>query len=135
MAAAADDPHSGLQETLQKTDAVTAEIQRASDHVAVIGTVLAQELPGEVQVGEVAQAIEQTEELEKKLAQSADTLADVSAALELEIAKRREVAKKLEASQDLVEKLTAQAQDAPTDGAGPGANGASSTKPPGAPAG
>ena len=57
----------GLQVVHEKTKAVEDEIRRASDQVAVIGTVLAQQLPDDVQVGDVAQAIEQTEELEQKL--------------------------------------------------------------------
>ena len=96
----------GLRETHRKTKVVEAEIQRASDHAAVIGTVLAQELPGEVQVGEVAQAIEQTEQLEQKLAESAATLADVSAELGREIKKRRKVTEKLNKTQARVERLS-----------------------------
>lgn len=100
------DQADSLQETHKKTKAVEADIQRASDHAAVIGTVLAQELPGEVQVGEVAQAIEQTEELEQKLAESAATLADVSAELGREIKKRRKVTEKLNKSQARVSRLS-----------------------------
>jgi hypothetical protein len=79
-----------LDQTLQKTEAVAAEVQRASDDLAVINTVLEQELPDEVQVGDVAQAIEHTGQLEKKLAESAETLAEVNATLAEEIEKRTE---------------------------------------------
>ena len=65
-------------------------MQRSSDFLAVINTVLGQELPDEVQVGDVAQAIEHTGQLEKKLAESAETLAGVSASLAEEIGKRTE---------------------------------------------
>ena len=95
-----------LQQTHRKTKAVEADIQRASDHAGVIGAVLAQELPDEIQVGEVAQAIEQTEELEQKLAQSAATLADVSAELGREIKKRREVTRELDKTRAHVEQLS-----------------------------
>jgi hypothetical protein len=79
-----------LDQTLEKTEAVAAEVQRASDDLAVINTVLEQELPDEVQVGDVAQAIEHTGQLEKKLAESAETLAEVNATLAEEIEKRTE---------------------------------------------
>jgi hypothetical protein len=79
-----------LDQTLQKTEAVAAEVQRASDDLAVINTVLEQELPDEMQVGDVAQAIEHTGQLEKKLAESAETLAEVNATLAEEIEKRTE---------------------------------------------
>ena len=79
-----------LDQTLDKTEAVAAEVQRASDDLAVINTVLEQELPDDVQVGDVAQAIEHTGQLEKKLAESAEALAEVSATLAQEIEKRTE---------------------------------------------
>jgi phage-related minor tail protein len=62
-------------------------------------------VPEEAQVGDVAQAIAQTGELEKKLAQSAETLAQVNAALALEIEKRVEVTRRLEKSEALVDAL------------------------------
>jgi len=79
-----------LDQALDKSEAVAAEVQRASEDLAVVNTVLEQELPDEVQVGEVAQALEHTGKLEKKLAESAETLAEVNAALAQEIEKRIE---------------------------------------------
>jgi septal ring factor EnvC (AmiA/AmiB activator) len=98
-------PAAGLQGPLAKTEAVTAEIERASAHALVIGTVLAKELP-------VAQAIEQTEDLEQKLAESAETLADVSAALETEIAERGKLSDELAASREAIEQLETEVHDA-----------------------
>ena len=74
-----------LEQTLEKTEAVAADVQRASDNLAVVNTVLEQELPEDIQVGEVAQAIEHTNQLEEKLAKSAETRAEVNAALSEEI--------------------------------------------------
>jgi hypothetical protein len=79
-----------LGQTLEKTEAVAADVQRASDNLAVVNTVLEQELPEEVQVGEVAQALEHTGKLEKKLAESAEALAEANAALAQEIEKHAE---------------------------------------------
>jgi hypothetical protein len=106
MVVAQRDPVGCLEKTHEKAKAVEAEIVRASDHAGVIGAVLAQELPREVQVGDIAQAIEQTEALEQKLAESAATLADVSAELGREIKKRRQVTDKLNKSQARVEQLS-----------------------------
>ncbi len=77
-----------LQNTLEKTEAVTAVIERASHQLSVVNTVLEQNLPPELQVGDVAQAINQTEQLEKKLSRSVEALTEVSAALEAELKKR-----------------------------------------------
>jgi len=94
-----------LKEPLAKVQSVAADLESASNHAMVLGTVLAQELPQDVQVGEVAQAIGQTEELKDKLAESAETLTNVSAELEMEIEKRRQLAKQLEASRAQVKQL------------------------------
>ncbi len=111
MATLANDHGGDLEKPLQKTQAVAAELQTASDHAMVIGTVLSQELPAHVQVGDVAQAIEQTEELKEKLAESAETLTEVSAELEQEISKRQEVAKQLKATRAEVQELRADVSD------------------------
>jgi len=104
---------SSLDHTLDKTEAVAADVQRASDDLAVINTVLEQELPEEVQVGDVAQAIEHTGQLEKKLAQSAETLAQVNAALTQEIEKRIEATIERDENQAVIDKLTARQQPRP----------------------
>ncbi|SFP33758.1 hypothetical protein [Variovorax sp. 770b2] len=96
-----------LDKTLQKSEEVAADVQRASDNLAVVSTVLEQELPDEIQVGEVAQAIEHTSQLEEKLAKSAEKLAEVNAALSEEIEKRIEVTAERDESQALAEKLKA----------------------------
>jgi len=104
-----------LDETLEKSEQVAADVQRASDNLAVVGTVLEQELPEEVQVGEVAQAIEQTNQLEEKLAKSAEKLAEVNAALSEEIEKRLEVTAERDESQALAEKLKAEIRSGSSD--------------------
>ncbi|KIQ31415.1 hypothetical protein RT97_16105 [Variovorax paradoxus] len=96
-----------LDKTLQKSEEVAADVRRASDNLAVVSTVLEQELPDEIQVGEVAQAIEHTSQLEEKLAKSAEKLAEVNAALSEEIEKRIEATAERDESQALAEKLKA----------------------------
>ena len=117
MAMPVNDHGDDLLKPLQKTEAVAEVLEQASDHALVIGTVLAKELPADIQVGEVAQAIEQTGELKEKLAESADTLAEVSAELEQEIAKRRAVTRQLGASRAQVDELQAEISDSKKPGA------------------
>ena len=101
-----------LEHTLNTTQTVTADVRHASDHLSVINTVLEQGLPEEVQVGDVAQAIDQTDELKDQLAQSADALEEVNAALEEEVRKRKKVVEKLDATQAQVKKLADEAKEA-----------------------
>ena len=77
-----------LDRTLAKNEKVAADVQGASDQLAVVATVLEQELPDSVQVGEVAQAIEHASQLEKQLARSAQALTEVNEALATEIERR-----------------------------------------------
>ncbi|MBB1602416.1 hypothetical protein [Variovorax sp. UMC13] len=77
-----------LDRTLKKNQAIAAEVQSASEDLAVVATVLEQELPDHVQVGDVAQAIEHANQLEKQLAQSAQELTKVNEALAKEVEKR-----------------------------------------------
>ena len=79
----------GLEESLAKTKAVTAELERASDHAMVIETVLEHELAPHLKGSSVAQVIEQTGDLKEQLADSAEKLTEVSAELRREIAERR----------------------------------------------
>ena len=95
MTSARRDRSLGLQDTQAKTKSVEVDIRKAADHAAVIGTVLAQELPAAVRVGDVAQAIAQTEELEHKLTESAQTLAEVTAELGREVKKNHIASKRL----------------------------------------
>jgi chromosome condensin MukBEF ATPase and DNA-binding subunit MukB len=62
-----------LEQTLEKTEAVAADVQRASDNLAVVNTVLEQGLPEEVQVGDVAEVnAALSEEIEKRLEATAE---------------------------------------------------------------
>lgn len=78
-----------LDRTLKKNQEVASEVQSASEDLAVVATVLEQELPDHVQVGEVAQAIEHANQLEKQLTRSAEVLAEVNEALAQEVEKRK----------------------------------------------
>lgn len=109
------EPRTPLDHSSGTTQAVAADVKRASEDLLVINTVLEQELPDELQVGDVAQAIEHTGHLEKKLAESAESLAEVHAALEEEIQKRKKVTAQRDASRAMVEKLSANDAEARAD--------------------
>lgn len=94
-----------LDRTLEKNTAVADEVQRAAQDLSIVNAVLEQELPDAVQVGDVAQAIAHTNELEEKLAKSAEKLAEVNAALATEIEKRIEAVEERDESRALVKKL------------------------------
>jgi len=71
---AAAEAAAALEQTLDKAKEVAAEIRQAADHLAVVNTVLGEQLPDEVQVGEVAQALEHGDTIEQQLSDSVDRL-------------------------------------------------------------
>ncbi|MBS0426286.1 MAG: hypothetical protein JSR41_03240 [Proteobacteria bacterium] len=70
----AADAQASLEQTIDKAKEVAAEIRQAADNLAVVNTVLEETLPDHVQVGEVAQALDQSVEVEKQLSDSVDRL-------------------------------------------------------------
>ncbi|MDP9901811.1 hypothetical protein [Variovorax ginsengisoli] len=102
---------SPLHQTLAQNVEVAAQVQQASDDLSIVSTVLEQEIPDEIQVGDVAQAIAHTSELEKKLAQSAEKLTEVNEILSKEIKRRIEVTEQRDQSRALVEKLQSDVDD------------------------
>lgn len=78
-----------LQKAIAEAKEVAAEIRDAADHLAVVNTVLQDQIPDDVQVGEVAQALAQSEEVEKNVSKSAETLDSVNQALTKATAARR----------------------------------------------
>ena len=101
-----------LDRTLDTTKAVAAEVRRAAEDLAVVATVLEQELPEEVQVGDVALAIAHADELEKQLEASAAKLLEANDALEREIEKRTEITKQRDESETRVAQLIKEVDDA-----------------------
>ncbi len=71
-----------LENVIDKAKEVAAEIQQAADNLAVANTVLQEQIPDEVQVGEVAQALGQSDEVEKIITKSAETLDQVNSEIE-----------------------------------------------------
>ena len=107
--------HAALGQTLKNNVAVAEDVQRAAHDLSIVNTVLEQELPEDVQTGEVAQAIAHTGEIEKKLAESAEKLAQVNAALAKEIEKRVEVTQQRDQSRAVARELLRRADDSDAD--------------------
>ncbi len=71
-----------LESAIDKAKEVAAEIQQAADNLAVVNTVLQDQIPDAIQVGEVAQALDQSEAVESLITRSAETLDRVNSELE-----------------------------------------------------
>ena len=80
-----------LARALEQNEAATDAVQKSVDDLMVINAVLKQEIPKHVQVGDVAQALQKTDELEVKIQDTAQELALVNEALSHEIAERGEL--------------------------------------------
>jgi hypothetical protein len=71
-----------LDAAIEKAREVAADIKQAADDLAVANIVLETKLAKEVKVGEVAQALDHTDSVEKTLTKSAEALEEVNTALE-----------------------------------------------------
>ena len=79
----------GQNETIQEA------VEQSATEMVVINAVLKQEVPEELQTGDVAQALRKTDELESRMQTSADELAHVNEALKHEIGERAELERQL----------------------------------------
>jgi hypothetical protein len=77
-----------LVRALDQNEAVKETVEQSANELLVINAVLKQELPDEVQAGEVAQALRKTDELETRIHESAEDLAQVNQVLAKEIDER-----------------------------------------------
>lgn len=71
-----------LESAIDKAKEVAAEIQQAADNLAVVNTVLQDQIPEDIQTGEVAQALGQSDEVEKTITKSAEVLNEVNTELD-----------------------------------------------------
>ena len=97
-----------LQQALEQNLAAAHTVQQSADELLVISAVLKQEIPDDVQTGELAQALHKTDALEVKIHDTAQDLAQVNDALAQEIAEREALEQELAATQAALAKATAQ---------------------------
>lgn len=81
-------PATPLHGALSQNEATKDMVDQSAAELVVINTVLKQEVPPHVQTGEVAQALEKTDELEGRLEESAKDLGKVNETLKQEIDER-----------------------------------------------
>ena len=94
---------------LEQNETIQDTVEQSAAELAVINTVLKQEVPAHVQTGEVAQALQKTDELEIRIQTSADELAQVNEVLKQEISERADLERQLAATQAAL----AEAEDRP----------------------
>ena len=103
-------PSTPLREALDQNEAVKETVEQSAAELVVINAVLKQEVPPQVQTGEVAQALKKTDELEERIQASAEDLGKVNDALKQEINERARLEKELAATRADLVKAQAQAQ-------------------------
>lgn len=97
-----------LKQALQQNEAVKDNVEQSAAELMVINTVLKQEIPPEVQTGEVAQALEKTDALETRIQESAEDLAEVNEVLEQQIDERAHLERELRATKAALARATGQ---------------------------
>jgi len=99
-----------LKRALEQNEAVKDSAEQSAAELTVINTVLKQEIPPEVQTGDVAQALEKTDALETRIQESAEDLAQVNEVLEQQIDERADLERELRATKAALAKATGRAQ-------------------------
>jgi len=84
-----------LRQALDQSQAVKNTVEQSAAELLVINTVLKLEVPSHVQTGEVALALQKTDELEDRIQASAEDLGKVNQALKQEIGERAKLEQEL----------------------------------------
>lgn len=96
---AVTDISNSLERALDWNEAIQESVEQSAEELCVLNAVLSQEVPDHLIIGEVAQAILRTEELENRIQAAADDLAEVNQALKDEISVRADLERQLAAAQ------------------------------------
>ena len=88
-----------LARALDQNEAIQESVAQSAEELCVVAAVLSREIPDEAKTGEVAQAIQRTEELENRMQASADDLARVNQSLKDEVSTRTGLERQLAAAQ------------------------------------
>jgi hypothetical protein len=87
-----------LERALDQNTTVKDTVEQSSAELAVINTVLKQELPGDVKKGDVALALQKTDDLEMRIQDTSQDLAEVNEVLAQEIDARVDLENELAAT-------------------------------------
>ncbi len=93
-----------LARALDQNENVKDVVEQSAAELVVINAVLKQEIPDNVQVGEVAEALLKTDELETRIQETAQDLAEVNEVLAQEIDEREELERELAVTKAQLEK-------------------------------
>ncbi|MDB5744967.1 MAG: hypothetical protein JWR68_3282 [Polaromonas sp.] len=88
-----------LERVLDQNESIQETVEQSAAELCVINAVLKQEVPEEMQTGEIAEALHKTDALEARIQSSADDLEQVNQALKQEICARAELERQLAAAQ------------------------------------
>ena len=88
-----------LVRALDQNENAKATVAQSANELLLIHTVLAQEIPDNLQTGDVAQALQKTDALETKISDAAQELAQVNEVLAQEIDERVDLERELAATQ------------------------------------
>lgn len=100
-----------LERALDQNEAIQETVEQSAAELCVIHAVLKQEVPEHVQTGDVAQALQKTDELESRIQTSADNLEQVNQALKEEILVRADLERQLAATQAELDQVQNSAQN------------------------
>ncbi|MES2361362.1 MAG: hypothetical protein V4646_06130 [Pseudomonadota bacterium] len=84
-----------LARALDQNETIKDTVEQSAAELVVINAVLKQEIPGHVQVGDVAQALQKTDALENKIQDTAQDLAEVNQVLAQEMDERADLEQEL----------------------------------------
>ena len=87
-----------LARALEQNETALGSVEQSAAELVVINAVLKQEIPDDVQTGDVAQALQKTDALETKISDAAQDLAAVNEVLAQEIDERADLEHELAAT-------------------------------------
>ena len=108
----ASDSPTSLEHALHQNEAIQATVEQSATELCVVNAVLQQKVPEHLKTGDVALALQRTDELEERIQTSADNLEQVNHALKKEIQVRVDLERQLAASQAALEQVKIFAQSA-----------------------
>lgn len=89
------DPSTPLERALEQNETAQNVVEQSAAELVVIHAVLTQEIPDHVQTGDVAHALQRTDELETKISDTVQELAHVNEVLAQEIDERADLEREL----------------------------------------
>ena len=93
---------------LEQNETALGSVEQSATELVMIHAVLTQEIPDKVQIGEVAQALQRTDELEIKMNDAAQQMAQVNEVLVQEIDQRANLERELTETRAALVEVTGQ---------------------------